>query len=96
MNFNECVVAYDIENNKDRKKMFDGLKDIGLRPIQKSVFWGKISIAEERAVRRLFDEFLEQGDRAFVIRSNLYEAVSERSVGYRSSDFVSNKNYDYV
>jgi hypothetical protein len=41
MNFNECVVAYDIENNKDRKKMFDGLKDIGLRPIQKSVFGEK-------------------------------------------------------
>ncbi|VVM27565.1 hypothetical protein BSPWISOXPB_10537 [uncultured Gammaproteobacteria bacterium] len=37
---NEVMVAYDIEDSKNRTKLFKKLKDISLKPIQKSVFWG--------------------------------------------------------
>ena len=36
--FYEVLVTYDIEDNKNRKKLFDKLKDMGLNSIQKSVF----------------------------------------------------------
>ncbi|MCT7468282.1 CRISPR-associated endonuclease Cas2 [Aliarcobacter cryaerophilus] len=37
--FYEVLVSYDIEDNKNRKKLFEVLKDMGLNSIQKSVFW---------------------------------------------------------
>ncbi len=36
--FYEVLVSYDIEDNKNRKKLFEELKDMGLNSIQKSVF----------------------------------------------------------
>lgn len=67
----EMLVAYDASNNKARNKLADQLKDLGLTPIQKSVMWGYLSRAEQSAVRRIFEEYLQANDRAFLIRVNL-------------------------
>lgn len=68
----EVLVAYDLEDNKSRTKLFEKLKDLGLCPIQKSVMWGFLSQAEQSAVHRLFNEYLERKtDRAFLIRAEL-------------------------
>lgn len=81
--YNEVMVCYDIEDNKIRTRFFGRLKDLGLRPIQKSVFWGHLNVAEERAVLRLFHEELDKAtDRAFLVRSPLAEAAERNSFGY--------------
>lgn len=36
------LVCYDISNTRTRSKFFDFLKDLGLTPIQKSVFFGDL------------------------------------------------------
>ena len=38
--FVQVIVGYDISDTKNRTKMFNDLKDVGLLPIQKSLFWG--------------------------------------------------------
>lgn len=83
----EVLVAYDVENNKRRKALFEALKDVGLVPVQKSVFWGHITLAEEKYVVRLFSDLEKGADKAFLVRLNLSQAMAERSFGYRLSDF---------
>lgn len=81
--YNEVMVCYDVEDNKVRTRLFGQLKDLGLRPIQKSVFWGHLNVAEERAVLRLFREELDKAtDRAFLVRTPLAEAAERNSFGY--------------
>jgi CRISPR-associated protein Cas2 len=81
--YNEVMVCYDIEDNKIRTRLFGRLKDLGLRPIQKSVFWGHLNAAEERAVLRCFrDELDKATDRAFLVRAPLAEAAERNSFGY--------------
>lgn len=73
----EVIVCYDIENNKVRKKIYDGLMDFGLRSIQKSVFWGSLIPAEINAVKVLLEDMLDEGvDRAFVCPCSLEEQKS--------------------
>ena len=86
--YNEVLVSYDIEDNRQRNKLFRALKEVALRPVQKSVFWGHLNHAEERAVRRLLKEFCGKNDRAFIVRARLSTQIAEKnSVGYASDDF---------
>lgn len=82
--YNEVLVCYDVENTRRRTRLFGKLKDLGLKPVQKSVFWGHLNAAEERAVLRLFREELDEAtDRAFLVRAPLAEAAQRHSFGYR-------------
>ena len=36
-------VVYDIEDDRIRNKVYETCKDYGLKPVQYSVFWGKLS-----------------------------------------------------
>ena len=49
--FGKYIVCYDVEDNKRRSKFFDFLKDIGLFPVQKSVFYGDLNAAELRSLK---------------------------------------------
>ena len=53
------LVCYDIADNKQRTKFFDLLKDLGLTPVQKSVFFGDLKKPEVSALismsRKLLD-----------------------------------------
>lgn len=92
---NEVLVAYDIENTKDRTKLFKKLKDISLLPIQKSVFWGHLNRAEEESVKRLLKQYCSKTDKAFVARIKLSEQVNQNnSVGYDKPDFPK-QPFDY-
>ena len=85
---NEVLVSYDIEDNRERSKLFRALKEVALRPIQKSVFWGHLNRAEERAVRRLLKQHCARGDKAFIVRARLSEQIAEQnSVGYTVDEF---------
>ena len=86
--YNEVLVSYDIEDNRQRCKLFRALKEVSLQPVQKSVFWGHLNRAEEQAVRRLLKEYCDKGDKAFIVRARLSAQIAEKnSVGYIADDF---------
>ena len=73
----EVIVAYDIENNKKRRKLHEQLKDAGMIGVQKSVMWGRLLPADVRLIKRILkDELDKQDDRAFVLTSKLSENAS--------------------
>ena len=92
----EVLVSYDVESNKERKKLFEQLKDLGLQPIQKSVFGGFLNKAEERAVHRLFKSLNGDNDRAFLVRAKLGEIIGKYGVGYQPDDFLLPKTYEVL
>lgn len=94
---NEVLVCYDIENTKNRTKLFKKLKDISLVAIQKSVFWGHLNKAEEATVVRLLEEYCEKTDKAFITRVKLSDQVSQHnSIGYKKQDFPKEPHQYYV
>lgn len=94
---NEVIVAYDIEDSKNRTKLFKKLKDISLKPIQKSVFWGHLNKAEEDTVQRLLKTYCKKTDSAFIARVKLSEQVNQdNSVGYHKQDFPQKPQEYYV
>ena len=95
--FHEVLVCYDIENTKQRTKLFKQLKAISLKPIQKSVFWGYLNQAEETAVKRLLKQHCKKTDKAFIARVKLAEQVNQNnSVGYDGAEFPSEPESYYV
>lgn len=84
----EILVCYDIECDKRRSKLFDALKDIGLLPVQKSVFWGDVTVAERKAIQREFLRLLDaKMDRALVVDVHLRASSATNSFGYGPADF---------
>ena len=59
-NFVKYLVCYDIPNNKLRHRFSEALKDFGLQPLQKSVFYGELLPAEYNAVIEFAKETLDQ------------------------------------
>lgn len=54
------LVCYDIVDNKKRKKFADFLKDLGLIPLQKSVFYGDLKPPEARLLAATADDMLDE------------------------------------
>ena len=60
------LVYYDVTDNKSRTKFSNALKDLGLIPIQKSVFYGDLKPPEARSISSLAKKFLnEETDSCF-------------------------------
>lgn len=93
--FYEVLVSYDIEDNKNRKKLFDELKDMGLVSIQKSVFWGHLKVAEIKMIPHLFDKYCSDNDKAFFVKANLSKEILKNSFGYEAYDFEV-KEFEYI
>lgn len=74
----EYLIAYDIEDNKTRTIIYKQLLAYGLKAVQKSVFWGYVSIAEFNAIKRLFDRSLTISDKVFITRVNMHEQKLDR------------------
>ena len=96
--FQEVIISYDIQKDKNRNKLYQKLLDLGLSPIQKSVFWGKLNFAERKLVLGLFQELLDpQTDKAFSLKVNLIEQIQENSFGYnQKNDFFEDKLYEVI
>lgn len=94
--YNETLVTYDIQDNKDRTKLSDELKDIGLISIQKSVFWGYLLPAEERNLIYLFNKYCQNEDKAIYTRANLVKNISYQTVGYSPEFFNLLKSYEII
>lgn len=93
--YREVLVAYDVEDNRRRNRLFKGLKDIGLQPIQLSVFWGIVLGAEEKAIQRLFQKELDRNeDRAFIIPVSVADNPRTGLFGYHVNPFEKPGRYD--
>lgn len=57
--YSQILVSYDISETKKRNKFFDELKDLGLKSIQKSVFWGYVLPSEKRIIMELFKKYCD-------------------------------------
>ena len=75
--YREYLVSYDIQDTKIRNKLFDALKDVGLKPVQKSVFWGWLSLPEYTMVKRLFRDRLKKADSAFIVPCKLSQQADD-------------------
>lgn len=86
--FYQIIVAYDIEDTKKRTKLFETLKDFGLISIQKSVMWGYINYAEEKAIREEFKSQLGNQDKSIVLRvTNADQQIKKYGMGYEDFNF---------
>jgi len=95
MVYTQIIVSYDIENNKNRKKLFEELKDIGLVPIQKSVFWGYVLGSEKRVIKKLFQKYCEEKDKAFMLNAVLDKNL-DNSFGYKKDDFSHPESFEII
>jgi len=83
----QVIVSYDIADTKARHKLFNELKDLGLKPIQKSVFWGYLLPSEKGIIPILFDKYCQiETDRAFMVNAVLDQCL-EYAFGYDEEDF---------
>ncbi|QUE30578.1 CRISPR-associated endonuclease Cas2 [Francisella philomiragia] len=92
----EYLIAYDIEDNKTRTTIYKQLLAYGLKAVQKSVFWGCISIAELNAVKRMFDSSLDTFDKVFIVRVNMQEQKLDYSFGYEEKTFKDWDEYGHI
>ena len=81
------MVSYDIEDNKIRSSVFKELEKNGLRSVQKSVFWGYLTLAELEAIKRYLDDSLKKTDRAFITHTNFNGRGQSHRVGHTKEDF---------
>lgn len=91
----ELLISYDIRSNKNRNKLYNALKDMGLVSIQKSVFWGHLKSAEVTMLSHLFEKYCEKNDKAFFIKANLAKEIVKNSFGYDEIDFEV-INHEYI
>lgn len=72
----EILVCYDISENRNRQRLYDCLKSIGLIPLQESVFWGFVRPAEQRQIEREIGKLLDtETDKAFIVPTNMRDAI---------------------
>ena len=79
------LISYDIENTKNRTKLFESLKDLGLISIQKSVFYGELQKSEKAVVKKLFEKYCSNGDKALMTAVNI--DISD-TFGYEADEFI--------
>ena len=96
MMYAQVIVSYDIADTKMRTKLFEALKDQGLRPIQKSLFWGYVLPSERRMILRLFEEYCNiETDKAILTNVTLDQNIRE-TFGYDREDFVHPEGYEII
>ena len=92
----EYLICYDISENKIRGDVFKELEKYGLKPAQKSVFWGYLTMAELSAVKRYFSSVLEETYKAFIVRSTFNSLGESCFFGYQEDCFTDWKETDVI
>ncbi|ARR00217.1 CRISPR-associated endonuclease Cas2 [Campylobacter porcelli] len=86
------LICYDIEDNKNRTKLFERLKDFNLLPVQKSVFYGELSKADKIAIKALLHRHCSKSDKAIITSVNL---DIDDTLGY-SKEYFKSKSYEII
>lgn len=78
------LVSYDISDNRARRRMSELLRDLGLAPVQKSVYFGYLTRAELRSLARDARQHLDAGsDSLFWARVDLPALLETQCLGKR-------------
>jgi CRISPR-associated protein Cas2 len=94
--YTQIIVSYDITNTKNRTKLFEELKDLGLISIQKSVMWGYVIPSEKRVIKELFKKYCDKSsDKAFLSNISLDKDLSN-SFGYSSDEFSHPESFEII
>ena len=79
------LVCYDISESRRRKKFSDALRDLGLVPMQNSVFYGDLKPAEVGALRRTARELIDiETDKCFWFACRLNPEEIRTCAGYET------------
>ena len=96
----EYLISYDVTDNKSRTELYKELVGLGLRAVQKSVFWGYLSVAELASVKRTLHKYLDtpdkSSDRGFIARSNFNGGGKSYFVGHNKEDFEDWRESDVI
>ena len=92
----EYLICYDIADDKIRYSVFRELEQYGLKPIQKSVFWGYLTLAERLAVKRYLQNKLKKEDKAFISKANFNGKGPSDFIGHIKDDFTDWKETDVI
>ena len=84
----EYLISYDVENNKLRTGIFKELGKHGLKSVQKSVFWGYLSLAEFGAIQRYLKATLKKTDKVFITHTNFNGRGQSYFIGHNDGDFI--------
>ena len=85
--FTHTLVTFDISDNKNRTKLGEALKDLGMFRIQESVFYGRLNKAERTEANDLLRTYCSSDDKGILIPNINHEIVSKFLVGYDSEIF---------
>ena len=91
----QYIVCYDIEDNKKRKKITDLLLDLGLRRIQKSVFWGFLSAAEISGIYNEAHTLLAKADRLLITPVNT-RSKNNYYIGHAPDEFLDWQSHESI
>lgn len=95
--YSKYLICYDVADNKTRKKLFDGLKDLGLKDIQRSVFYGDMKPAEFRAMKQMVSSLLDKdSDRCLWVQCTLSEEAVRQCFGYGQFKWVEPDSHDSI
>lgn len=96
MKYTQVLVAYDISNDKKRRKVYEGLKDIGLHPIQKSVFWGNIHLKDKENILGLYSKYCDSKcDKVIMLNAPLSDNI-DYCFGYREEEFAQPRMFEVL
>jgi len=90
------LISYDIENNKIRSSIFKELEKHGLQAVQKSVFWGYLTLAELRYIKRYLNDHLEKFDKVFITHTRFDNKNHSYFIGHKEEDFKDWKESDVI
>lgn len=95
--YTKYLVCYDIENDKTRKKVFTLLKDLGMIPLQFSVFFGELNGGEFSAMKsKLLSLITDPSDKCLWIRCNLDEHDLKKGIGYKNFSYITPDGYETI
>ena len=92
----EYLISYDVEDNRIRDFVFKELLGLGLKSVQKSVFWGYLSKAELDFIKRFMKDKLDSKDKVFVTRSDFNKKGKSFYLGHTKEDFIKWKEADVI
>lgn len=91
------LVCYDIPDDKTRKVLSDSLKDMGLIPLQKSVFYGDLKPVEAASLSRFVKEHLDaEIDKCFWFPCHLDVERMRHCVGYEDFSYEEPDGFKFL
>lgn len=92
--FTKYLVCYDIDSDRTRSRFFDALKDLGLVPLQKSVFYGELNPAELRELWKMSRKMLDEDtDKCFWIPCSIKTEAMRQFIGYKNFRYIASDGF---